>query len=72
MRKMRIPMNGADKLDIHKIDSLQRKGKFEEILSYTDTVLLENGLGLSKHEVSLLHSIWNKMRNRRMSRKRSC
>lgn len=72
MRKMRIPMNGAEKLDIHKIDSLQRKGKYEEILSYTDNVLLVNGLGLSKHEVALLHSIWNKMRDRRMSRKRSC
>ena len=69
---MRIPMNGAEKLDIHKIDSLQRKGKFEEILTYTDNVLLVNGLGLSKHEVALLHSIWNKMRDRRMSRKKSC
>lgn len=71
MRKMRIPMKGADKLDIQKIDNLQREGKYEEILSYTDRVLLLEGLGMSKHEVELLHSIWNKMRDRRLARKQS-
>lgn len=69
IRRMRIPMKGAEKLDIQKIDTLQRLGKYEEILSYTDEVLLIGGLGLSKHDVALLHSIWNKMRERRLSRK---
>lgn len=71
MRKMRIPMNGAEKLDIHKIDKLQRAGKYEEILAYTDEVLLYKGLGMSEHEVDLLHSIWNKMRSRRLARKKN-
>ncbi len=69
MRKLRIPMIGAEKLDIAKIDRLQREGKYEDILTYTDKVLLYEGLGLSEHEVALLHSIWNKMRDRRLSRK---
>ena len=69
MRRMRIPMKNAEKLDIQKIDALQRMGEYEEILSYTDSILLIGGLGLSKHDVQLLHSIWNKMRNRRLSRK---
>lgn len=69
MRKLRIPMIGAEKLDIMKIDRLQREGKYKEILSYTDIVLLYEGLGLSEREVGLLHSIWNKMRDRRLSRK---
>ena len=69
MRKMRIPMIGAEKLDIMKIDQLQREGKYGEILTYTDKVLLYEGLGLSEHEVTLLHSIWEKMRDRRLSRK---
>ena len=69
MRKIRIPMIGADKLDIMKIDKLQREGNYAEILSYTDKVLLYEGLGLSEHEVTLLHSIWEKMRDRRLSRK---
>ena len=71
MRQMRIPMIGSERLDIQKIDSLQRAGRYEEILSYTDAVLLVDGLGLSSHEVAVLHSIWNKMRDRRLARKQS-
>lgn len=69
MRMMRIPMRGAEKLDIEKIDRLQRAGNYAEILAYTDKHLLRDGLGMQDHEISLLHSIWNKMRNRRMTRK---
>ncbi len=71
MRRMRIPMIGAEKLDVNKIDTWQREKRYEDILSYTDQILLREGLQLSDHEVALLHSIWNKMRNRRLSRKQS-
>lgn len=69
MRKIRIPMNMADQLDLCKIDNWQREGEIEKILKYTDGILLRDGLGLSAHEIELLHSIWNKMCGRRMSRK---
>ena len=69
MRKIRIPMKFADQLDLQKIDNWQRKGEIDMILEYTDDILLRNGLGLTEHEIELLHSIWNKMRGRRMSRK---
>lgn len=69
MRKMRIPMIAADKLDLEKIDALQREGKIDDILQYTDEILLHQGLGLTAHEVELLHNIWSKMRDRRLSRK---
>ena len=71
MRKMRIPMLMAEKLDLDLIDAWQRSGKIDSILEYTDEILLREGLGLSSHEVSLLHSIWDKMRGRRISRKAS-
>ncbi len=71
MRKMRIPLQGAEHLDIEIIDRMQRNGKYEDILSYTDKHLLRDGLGLSKRDVALLHSIWGKMRDRRLSRKQS-
>ncbi len=71
MRRIRIPMQGAEKLDIQKIDRLQREGKYEEILLYTDQVLLYENLNLTEREVSLLHSIWSKMRDRRLTRKRN-
>lgn len=69
MRRMRIPMMGAEKLDIQKIDDLQRSGNHKEILEYTSKLLLLDGLGLDQRDVSLLYSIWCKMRDRRLSRK---
>ena len=69
MRKMRIPMIAADKLDLDKMDALQREGKIDDILQYTDEILLHQGLGLTAHEVELLHNIWSKMKDRRLSRK---
>lgn len=69
MRKMRIPMIMADQLDVDKIDRWQRDGEIDKILEYTDQILLRDGLNLSDHEIELLHSIWNKMRDRRMTRK---
>ena len=62
-------MRGAEQLDLSKIDCWQRKGEIDKILEYTDGVLLREGLGLTQDEIDLLHSIWNKMRDRRMSRK---
>ena len=71
MRRIKIPMKGADNLDATKIDVWQREGNYEEILRYTDQILLQDGIGLTDHEIGLLHSIWDKMRNRRLSRKQS-
>lgn len=70
MRKMRIPMRFAEKLDLDQMDKWQRIGKIDKILEYTDEILLRQGLGLTIHEVDLLHSIWMKMRDRRLSRKK--
>lgn len=71
MRKFRIPMVNAENLDLNLIDMWQRKGDYQQILSYTDTILLQNGLGLTEYDIRLLHSIWDKMRNRRIGRKNS-
>ena len=62
-------MKMAERLDLQKIDHWQRSGEIDKILEYTDTILLRDGLGLSEHEISLLHSIWKKMCSRRMTRK---
>lgn len=69
MRKMRIPMRMAERLDLQKIDLWQRNGEIEKILAYSDTILLREGLALSEYEIGLLHGIWNKMSGRRMTRK---
>lgn len=70
MRKMRVPMRFAEKLDLDQMDKWQRAGEIDKILEYTDEILLRQGLGLTPHEIELLHSIWTKMRDRRLSRKK--
>lgn len=70
MRGIRIPMHLAETLDFEKIDTLQRDGKIEDILEYTDEILLLKGLGLPKEDILMLRGIWEKMRNRRLSRKK--
>lgn len=69
MRRIRVPMKMADQLDLSKIDCWQRQGEIDKTLDYTDSILLRKGLNLTEHEVSLLHSIWEKMCGRRMTRK---
>ena len=70
VRKLRIPMVGSDELDLIEIDKQQRDGDIEKILENTDEILLRKGLGLSNSEISILHSIWDKLRNRRLGRKK--
>lgn len=69
IRKLMIPMNCAEKLDINKIDCLMRDNKIEEVLSYTDEILLHEGLGLTKDETEMLRNIWLKLSERRLGRK---
>lgn len=69
MRRMRIPMQGADQLDLSQIDRWQREGDYPRILAYTDDLLLRRRLGLSSHDIALLHDIWARMRDRRLTRK---
>ncbi len=47
VRKLRIPMTNAEKLDIAYLDKCMRENKIEEALSYSDDILLKQGLGLS-------------------------
>lgn len=68
VRKLRIPMRMAEQLDFQKIDDWQRKGEIDEILKCTDSILLREGLCLTDDEIKTLHDIWDKLRNRRLSR----
>ena len=71
IRKLRIPMIGAEKLDLAQMDAWQRKGAIEQMLAYTDRILLSEGLHLTPEEIEKLHSIWRKLRDRRINRKQS-
>lgn len=69
IRKLMIPMNYAERLDINKIDSLMRSNQIEEVLSYTDEILLHEGLNLTQNEIAMLRNIWLKLSERRLGRK---
>ena len=47
---------------------LRRKASADEILDYTDEIILRQGMGLSEREVKLARSIWHKIINRRLTR----
>lgn len=71
IRKLRIPMLGAEKLDLLKMDEWQRNRDMDKLLAYTDDILLRKGLQLSTTEIEMLHNIWRKLYNRRINRKTS-
>ena len=69
VRKLRIPMIGADNLDLLQMDKWQRDGQIKTLINYTDDILLKHGLGLCYREIEMLNNIWCKLRDRRINRK---
>lgn len=63
-----IPLVNVEKLDIKRIDRLERKHKINDILDMTDSIILKRGLGLEDWEISSLRNIWKKLRNRRLNK----
>ena len=47
---------------------LRNKATADEILDYTDKILLQDGMGFSATEVKLARSIWHKIMGRRLNR----
>jgi adenine-specific DNA-methyltransferase len=68
--RLPLPLAGAENLDLEDFDRLLRADGIEAVLARTDEILLKRGLGLSCQEVKMLHTIWTKLRDRRILRKR--
>lgn len=67
--RLPLPLAGAHALDLAEYDRLLRTGGVETILARTDEVLLKGGLGLGEREIRMLHTIWTKLRDRRILRR---
>lgn len=67
--RLLLPLAGAASLDLAECDRWLRMGGVEAVLARTDEVLLKRGLGLDDGEVGMLHTIWTKLRDRRILRK---
>jgi len=58
-----VPLQDADRLI--------RAGRLSDVLAENDRLVLREGLGLSAKECTMLRRIWERMRDRRVSRRRA-
>lgn len=64
-----IPYRVENEALFMEIDKMLRQKKTaDEILNYTDRIILHEGMGLSMEEVQTARSIWHKIMGRRLSR----
>jgi adenine-specific DNA-methyltransferase len=66
---MPAKLNGA--MPVAEADRLTRKGRLDDVLEENARVVLMDHMGLSAADCALLKGVWTKMRDRRMSRRRS-
>lgn len=68
-RRLRIPLTGAEALDLSTLDELQRRGANKDLLNMVDKAVLKNGLGLTLSDIDILRNAWHKLSGRRLKRK---
>lgn len=64
-----LPLKGADRLDVIRINELVLSNSIYSVLDMTDDLLLRKGLGLTLRETEMLRGIWEKLRDRRNRRR---
>lgn len=65
---MPAKLNGA--MPLSECDRLTRAGRLDEVLEENARLVLMEHMGLSRSECDLLRGIWEKMRDRRMARRK--
>ena len=56
-------------LGIVLIFEMMKQGKdIEEILSFTNPIILKEGYGFSENDIKIANNIWKRLLNRRMNR----
>lgn len=70
-RRLLIPRDLEGALPIEECDHLIRAGRLQDILDENDKRVLIEKVGLNERECTMLRQIWEKMRDRRISRKKS-
>ncbi len=67
--KLPIPFSENYEVDVDYLDRKLRAGDLEAALDHGDDVLLREGCGLSKTDIGRARSAWQRLRDRRHSRK---
>lgn len=64
-----IPYHEANTNILNKLDDLLREKKdINEILKFTDNIILKRNYGFTEKDIKLANSIWKKLLNRRLNR----
>jgi len=69
--RLMMPTTLSGALPLEECDRLTRAGKIGDILEESARIVLRGHMGLSKSETLILRDIWVKMRDRRLSRRKS-
>ncbi len=69
--KLLMPAALGDALSLEECDALIRAGRLETVLEENNRRILMRQMGLSKADCAMLRGIWEKMRNRRLGRRRA-
>ena len=69
-RRLLMPRDLEGAMPIKECDRLIRAGRLQDILDENDQRVLIDKVGLSQRECTMLRQIWEKMRDRRISRKK--
>lgn len=65
-----LPYNVKNGNLLDKMDKMMRaKVNIDEILAYSDEIILRKGFGLSSKEIKMANNIWKKLSARRLNRK---
>lgn len=65
-----MPNELCNAMPVNECDKLIRQGRLADVLHYNDAAVLRAQVGLSPRECAQLKAIWEKMRDRRLSRRR--
>ena len=69
--RLLMPASLGRGLSIAEGDRLIRAGRLQDVLAENDHLILQGEVGLSAGECQMLQRIWEKMRDRRISRRRT-
>ena len=65
-----MPAELGDAMPVDECDELIRQNRLADVLNHNDCAVLRAQIGLSPKECAQLKAIWEKMRDRRLSRRR--
>lgn len=69
--RLLMPAELATAMPLNECDRLVREGRIDDVLHENDRLVLMGQMGLSQKDCKMLRGIWEKMRDRRLARRRN-